>query len=551
METALVDKSMETQVVDEKGQEEEKENNAGKGTDKSDDPRWYESLVEDYDYERPKRGQVVKGEIIWIEEDSILMDIGQKRDAVVPGKDLSDVDDEYLATLSVGDRVPVYVTQTPVGDEELMVSLNRGIEYQNWEKAEQLHKDNTMVELEVVDQNRGGLLVKYKNLTGFVPNSHIPSIRRGLDRQKIGQIKREMIGSTLAVKPIEVNPNKRRLVFSARAAQEEKRKKRLRELEEGDVIESNIVNVVDFGVFVDLDGVDGLVHKSELDWERINNPHKHFKVSEEITVKVLDVEVDRERVSLSRKALLPNPWEVLEEKYKPGDLVKGEVVSVLDFGAFVELPEGVQGLIHSSEIGYSGMGSPQNTVKPGESVLVRIISIDADRERISLSMRRVPIEDQLSWMMDSEAEEEKASEDIEDITEEEEAPVEVTEESLTEVPEDGDEPTAEEILDGETDSDVKAIPEESEETSDSSLEALEQTDDEESKSEADSIDDTHDEEIEREEEAIEASEETPSETRAEITEEPEEPEEPEETAEENNQQDEETLEREEGGETEE
>ncbi|MGD2156926.1 MAG: S1 RNA-binding domain-containing protein [Anaerolineales bacterium] len=412
METALVEKVMETPALHEKdqGENDEGTNNSKDEKDPKQDPRWYERLVEDYDYERPKRGQILKGEVLRIEEDSILMDVGQKRDAVVTGRGISDLDDEYIEDLSVGDVVPVFVTRSPVGDEDLVVSISRGIEYKNWEQAEALLNDKEMVELEVVGSNRGGLLVKFENLIGFVPNSHIPAIGRGLNRQKMTDIKQEMIGSNLAVKPIEVDSRKRRLVFSARAALDEKRKKRLQELEVGDVIESQIVNVVDFGVFVDLNGVDGLVHKSELDWERINNPRKEFEIGENIKVKVLDIDVSRERVSLSRKALLSNPWEELEEKYEPGDLVKGKVVSVLDFGAFVELPEGVQGLIHASEIGYSAMGSPENTVRPGEIVLVRIISIDAERERISLSMRRVPIDEQITWMIDTDEESDASDE---------------------------------------------------------------------------------------------------------------------------------------------
>jgi ribosomal protein S1 len=431
METALIEKSMETPALEEEGEDDEVITKNDSKKDSEHDPRWYERLVEDYDYERPKRGQILKGEVLRIEDDSILMDVGLKRDAVVTGRGISDLEVDFIDNLSIGDIVPVLVTRSPIGDEDLIVSISRGIEYKNWEQAEDLLNNEKMVELEVTGSNRGGLLVKFENLTGFVPNSHVPSIGRGINRQKMIEIKREMIGSHLAVKPIEVDAQKRRLVFSARAALDEKRKKRLQELEVDDVIESRIVNVVDFGVFVDLNGVDGLVHKSELDWERINNPRKEFKIGEEIKVKVLDVDVERERVSLSRKDLLPNPWEELEKKYEPGDLVKGKVVSVLDFGAFVELPEGVQGLIHASEIGYSAMGSPENTVRSGEVVLVRIISIDADRERISLSMRRVPIDEQISWMIDTDGDEEKDTSGETDISEtEREATTDLEDESM-------------------------------------------------------------------------------------------------------------------------
>jgi small subunit ribosomal protein S1 len=182
---------------------------------------------------------------------------------------------------------------------------------------------------------------------------------------------------------------------------------------------------------VDLHGVDGLVHKSEIAWDRVYDPSKYFSVGDEIEVKVVDVDVERERVSLSRKDLLPNPWEKLQEKYDEGDLVEGKVVSVLDFGAFVELPEGLQGLVHVSELGYANMGDPKSVVRVGDEVLVRVMNIEPDRERVSLSMRRVPVDEQLAWMMDEEEEEEPEETSPEEVAEEEPA-AEASEEEMPE-----------------------------------------------------------------------------------------------------------------------
>ena len=192
------------------------------------------------------------------------------------------------------------------------------------------------------------------------------------------------------------------MVFSARVAQKEQRLKRLEEIEVGQVVKSRVVNVVDFGVFVDLNGVDGLVHKSEIDWERVTHPSKWFKVGDEIEVKVVSVDKENERVSLSRKILLTNPWEELVENYQVGDLVEGVVVSVLDFGAFVEIREGLHGLIHISEIGYANAEDLKAVLKKGDPVLVKIMGIEVARERISLSMRRVPISEQMEWIMNLE-----------------------------------------------------------------------------------------------------------------------------------------------------
>jgi small subunit ribosomal protein S1 len=394
---------METGITEQETQDQQEKQEEAQ-------PEWFQEFVDQYDYDKPQRGEILKGVILDIAENSILLDVGLKRDAIVTSQDLDQVDSDIVGNLEEGDEVFVSVIRTPIGDDDLLVSLNRGIAYKNWVKAEEHLESDELLELEIIDQNRGGLLVDFHNLRGFVPNSHIPSLRRGSSNQKANEIKAEMIGDTLPVKVIEVNRKQRRLVFSARVAQKEQRVKRLKELEPGDIIKSRVVNVVDFGVFVDLDGVDGLVHKSEIAWDRVYDPSKYFSVGDEIEVKVVDVDVERERVSLSRKSLLPNPWDKLEDKYDEGDLVEGKVVSVLDFGAFVELPEGLQGLVHVSEIGYANMGDPESVVQEGDKVLVRILNIEPDRERVSLSMRRVPVDDQLAWMMEEEEQAEEAEE---------------------------------------------------------------------------------------------------------------------------------------------
>ncbi|MFN2281714.1 MAG: S1 RNA-binding domain-containing protein [Anaerolineales bacterium] len=368
----------------------------------SEQPGWFQDFVDHYDVDKPQQGEMLTGKILDIQPGSILLDVGLKRDAIIPGQDLDHVDPEIRDNLTVGDEITVGVIRTPLGDDDLLVSLQKGLAQKTWLKARELLDNGRMVELKVVDQNRGGLLVSFENLQGFIPNSHIPAIRRGTSTQKAGEIKGEMVGKSLAVKAIEVNPKERRLVFSARGAQKDQRKKRMEDLEVGEVIKSRVVNVVDFGVFVDLDGVDGLVHKSEIDWDRIPHPSQIFKVGDEIEVKVISIDKEKERVSLSRKALLPNPWQALAEKYHVGDLVEGVVVSVLDFGAFVELEEGLQGLVHISEIGYANPEDPQSVVKKGDPVLVKVLGIEPERERMSLSMRRVPLSEQMEWIMNLE-----------------------------------------------------------------------------------------------------------------------------------------------------
>ncbi|MCK5346301.1 MAG: S1 RNA-binding domain-containing protein, partial [Candidatus Heimdallarchaeota archaeon] len=306
-------------------------------------------------------------------------------DAIIPGQDLERVDQGIREGLVIGDEVYVRVIKTPMGDDDLLVSLSKGLTYKTWAKAEELSNSDQLIELEVIDQNRGGLLVSYENLRGFIPNSHIPAIRRGTNTQKAGEIKAELMGKKLPVKVIEVNQKERRLVFSARVAQKDQRLKRLNEIEVGKVIKSRIVNVVDFGVFVDLDGVDGLVHKSEIDWDRVTNPSKLYKVGDVIEVKVVGVDKEKERVSLSRKILLPNPWQEIAEKYKIGDLVECGVVSVLDFGAFVEIFPGKEGLLHISKISNEHIKNVTDVLSVGQSVEVRLMNIDS-QSRLNFSM---------------------------------------------------------------------------------------------------------------------------------------------------------------------
>jgi small subunit ribosomal protein S1 len=380
----------------------EQEVDQSQETTDNQQPGWFQEFVDHYDVDKPKQGEMLTGTILDIQPGSILLDVGLKRDAIIPGQDLDRVDDEILENLSVGDEITVGVIRTPLGDDDLLVSLQKGLAQKSWVKAQEVLESDEMVELEIVDQNRGGLLVAYDNLRGFVPNSHIPSIRRGTGSKKAGEIKGEMIGDTLSVKAIEVNPQERRLVFSARGAQKDQRQERLEELEVGEVIKSKVVNVVDFGLFVDLHGVDGLVHKSEIDWEHVNHPSDWFSMGDDIEVKIVSIDKERERVSLSRKVLQPNPWQKLADKFQEGDLVEGVVVSVLDFGAFVEIQEGLQGLVHVSELGYANPEDPKAVVRKGDVVLVKILGIEPERERVSLSMRRVPVAEQMEWIMNLE-----------------------------------------------------------------------------------------------------------------------------------------------------
>lgn len=364
---------------------------------KDEDPAVaFEETLNQYLYQQPRRGQILEGEITTIQEDAIILDVGLKRAAIVPGREFNNLDDEVFSELSVGDLIPIKVTQTPVGDQDLLVSINGAREFQSWQKARDCQVEDQLLELEITGSNRGGVLVMFDQLEGFVPNSQIPALKKIYDSQQMQQKKLQMRGTNIKVKVLEVDSKNERLIFSALAAQRELQQKRLQSLEVGAVITGQVVNVVDFGLFVDLGGIDGLLHISELAWQHVDHPSQAAGVGDDIEVQVLDMDLARNRISLSRKALLPNPWDEIETKYAPGSLIEVEITNRVDFGAFARLPEGIQGLIHKSELGYNHPGDADADVEPGSKVCVKILRMDPEQERISLSMQQVPLEKQLA-----------------------------------------------------------------------------------------------------------------------------------------------------------
>jgi len=393
-------------------------NNNVNGNGNGQSQNSFEQLLDDYEYPQPKRGQILKGRIIRIEDDIVLLDVGAKRDAMVPYDEVDQLGEELLESLSRGDEFPVYVTRTPVGEENLLVSLERGLEQQDWERAERCQENDETVELEIVNYNKGGFIVAFGRIQGFVPNSHVPSLRHSHNRDKQIALKAKRVGETLPLKIIEIDRQRERLVLSATAAQKELRKARLRELTEGQVIEGTVVHLTNYGAFVDLGhGVTGLLHVSRIAWEHIERPEDVLDIGDDVEVLIDNIDLERERVSLNRKALLPGPWEQFAQKHEVGELIEGEVTAATDFGVFVRLPAGVEGLVHVSEMDMARASKPEDVLKPGDQVLVRIISIDPDQQRLGLSRSRVTTEEEIHWMamhqLPQEEEEEEEQEEVE------------------------------------------------------------------------------------------------------------------------------------------
>ncbi len=347
------------------------------------------ALIEsDYDYRLPRDGDICEAVILFVGKDEVIVDLGGKRDGVVPRNDLQMLDHDYRAGLRSGDCVPVRIEDTQGGGDGIVVSLNQGLAQRDWLRAEELLESGEVCEAEVTDVNSGGLLVSFGRVRGFVPNSHLSSVAPGLRGTCLLEAKSDLVGAELTLAILEVEQRRRRLILSERVANKHRRQELFDQLEEGEVRAGVVRNLVDFGAFVDLGGVDGLIHISELDWRHVDHPRDVVHVGDEVEVKILSVDRDRERIELSRKHLLPDPWSTVVGELEAGQIVEGEVTNVVAFGAFVDVGQGVEGLVHTSEMP-DGKATCDALVRQAP-IRVRVLRIDGSRRRLGLSMREVP-----------------------------------------------------------------------------------------------------------------------------------------------------------------
>jgi small subunit ribosomal protein S1 len=340
----------------------------------------------DFMYKPPQRGEIRNAVILQIDQREVIVDMGSKRDGIVPVQDLERLDPKVRSGLRVGAEVPVYVLNPRDQDDNLIVSINMGLQQYDWEKARKLLETEEVVEVSVTGHNRGGILVRWNRLEGFIPSSHLVSMTAaGRDSWD------DLRDKELAVKVIEVDQARRRLIFSEREAQREWRAQQkarlLSELKEGDMVRGTVTGLRDFGAFVNLGGADGLIHVSELAWHRVDHPRDVLRVGEEIDVYVLSLDRDANRIALSRKRLLDDPWEHAAERYHEGQLVEGTVTNVVDFGAFVALDDGLEGLLHLSEMGDGSLKEPHSYVKKGDRLSLRISHLEPEKRRVGFTQR--------------------------------------------------------------------------------------------------------------------------------------------------------------------
>ncbi|MFN8530088.1 MAG: S1 RNA-binding domain-containing protein [Anaerolineae bacterium] len=346
-----------------------------------------ELLESTFTYKPPQRGEIRNAIILQVDDREVIVDMGAKRDGIVPVEDLQRLDPKFRASLKVGAEVPVYVMNPRDQDENLIVSINMGLQQYDWEKAKKLLESEEVVDVTVKDSNKGGILVQWNRLEGFIPSSHLVSMGSSGGRDSWS----ELMGKQLKVKVIEVDQTRRRLIFSEREAQREARAQMkarlLAELKEGDRVKGTVTGLRDFGAFVNLGGADGLIHVSELAWHRVDHPRDVLRVGEEIEVYVLSLDRDNNRIALSRKRLLNDPWETAAEKYHEGQLVDGTVTNVVDFGAFVALDDGLEGLLHLSEMGDGTLKEPHSYVKKSDRLSLRISHLEPEKRRVGFTQR--------------------------------------------------------------------------------------------------------------------------------------------------------------------
>jgi small subunit ribosomal protein S1 len=374
-----------------------------------------------------RRGEIRTGIILEIREREIIVDLNAKQDGIVRSEDLERLDDQFRQSLNVGDEVPVYVLNPRDQDDNLIVSINMGLQRYDWDKARELLETEEVDEVRVVGNNRGGILVRWKRLEGFIPSSHLTSVGFASDRREAWN---ELIGQVLVVKVIEVDQDRRRLIFSEREAQKEQRAKQkaqlLEELEEGKTRLGTVTGLRDFGAFVDLGGADGLIHVSELAWHRVDHPRDVLKVGDEIEVHILSLDRQTNRIALSRKRLLPDPWADASERYHEGQLVEGMVTNVVDFGAFVALDNGLEGLLHLSEMGDGSLKEPYSYVKKGDRLSLRISHLEPEKRRVGFTQR---------WGTDVPEDEEQSGEPAAEKVEGEDSDEAPTPDPVDEIPE--------------------------------------------------------------------------------------------------------------------
>jgi small subunit ribosomal protein S1 len=410
-------------------------------------------LVESYDLPTSKVGDILDGTIVSITPSEITVDVGAKSEGIIAGRELERLGMEITSELKVGDQIVTFVVRPEDKDGHIVLSLARAQQERDWREAERLHQTQEVFEATVAGFNRGGLVVRMGKVRGFVPASQLVSARpmddaapapaevaenveaaEGAATAESAAASEQrwahMVGQKLQLKVIEIDRRRNRLILSERLAvrdwRKEQKERLLGSLQRGDTRKGTVTSLQSFGAFIDLGGADGLIHLSELSWGRVTHPREVLEVGQEVEVYVLNVDRDKRRIGLSLRRLQAEPWSVVTQKYKVGQVVEGTITKLANFGAFARIDSGIEGLIHISELAKHRVNHPKEVVKEGDTLQLRVIRIDPSRRRMGLSLKRVADEDyaEYDWQ---EADEEmggpgegEANADFEDTAEQSE-----------------------------------------------------------------------------------------------------------------------------------
>ena len=339
----------------------------------------------------PQVGDIREGIIITHRNNEILIDIGAKSEGVIPASEIQKMDAATRAYLEEGKQVPVYIVNIEDQQGNVIVSYLQAVEQQDWLTAEKLKETQDVYDGKVIGRNKGGVLVKLGQLRGFIPRSQLTRESATL----LDNSPNKLINQVLKTKVLEVDQTQTRLIMSEKAATKEIRAARkealLDKLEEGDTCNGRVVSLTNFGAFIDIGGLQGLVHLSEMSWKRINTASDLLEVGDEVEVVVLTIDKERGRLALSLKRLQPDPWDEIEELYQEGQLVEATITKVVKFGAFARLQDeyGLEGLIHISELSEEHVDHPSQVVQPSQEVMVRIIRVNREQRQLGLSIKQV------------------------------------------------------------------------------------------------------------------------------------------------------------------
>jgi small subunit ribosomal protein S1 len=337
-----------------------------------------------------RRGDVVEGTVVRVDRDEIMVDVGYKSEGVIPSQEVSA--ERPGVRLAVGDRVMVYVVHTETKEGNIVLSLAKANLEKDWGEAQTNFDQGGTFELDVIGFNRGGLIVRFGEIRGFVPASQVFDLRGPAPADQPDARMQKMVGRKLRVKIIEVDRAKNRLILSETSAsrgwRSEQKDRLLSELQKGEVRHGRVSGLADFGAFVDLGGADGLIHLSELSWQPIAHPSDVIKVGDDVDVFVMDVDREKKRIALSLKRMQPEPWDQVTTAYQVGQLVEATITKLTTFGAFARLADGIEGLIHISELSDERIAHPKSVVNVGDIVSVRVVRIEPERRRLGLSLKQ-------------------------------------------------------------------------------------------------------------------------------------------------------------------